>query len=97
MKLLLTTAIAEAITLLLLLFVAVPLKYLGGFAVATSIVGPVHGLAFTVFAWSVFREWGRDVVTGSEALKLFAGAFLPFGGFFNERWLRSRAEDGEGP
>jgi integral membrane protein len=36
----------EASTLLILILVAVPLKHAFGYAIATRIMGPVHGAAF---------------------------------------------------
>jgi integral membrane protein len=34
------------VTLILLLFVGVPMKHLGGWPAATAVLGPVHGAAF---------------------------------------------------
>jgi len=87
-------ALAEAATLLLLVFVAVPLKHLADMPLATRIMGPVHGAAFVAFLWFVTRAWSEGRVDGAGALRLFVGATIPFGGIVNERWLRRRAEDG---
>lgn len=43
----------EGTTLLLLVLVAVPIKYLAGFPIATRIVGPVHGIAFLFYIWTL--------------------------------------------
>ena len=42
-------SLLEGTTLLLLLGVAVPLKHLAGMPVATSIMGPIHGIAFVLY------------------------------------------------
>jgi integral membrane protein len=42
-------SLLEGATLVVLLFVAVPLKHLGIYREATSIIGPVHGLAFMLY------------------------------------------------
>ena len=81
-------AIAEALTLLALVGFAMPLKYLFGLPLAVSVVGPIHGLAFMVFLWFVIRSWAEESVNAKGALRLIAGAFIPAGGFINERWLR---------
>ena len=81
-------AIAEALTLLALLCFAIPLKYWAGIPLAVSVIGPVHGLAFMVFLWFVVRSWAEGLVEGKGALRLFLGAFIPWGGLINERWLR---------
>lgn len=89
---LIRAAVAEALTLLALLFVAMPLKYGAGMPQAVSLVGPVHGLAFMVFLWFVARSWAEGLIDWLGALRLFVGALVPFGGLVNERWLRGRVE-----
>jgi integral membrane protein len=74
-------AALEGLSFLVLLGVAMPLKYLAGMAVATRVVGLLHGLAFLAYAVVLLdalatRQWpGRTV-----ALGLLAG-FLPAGTF----------------
>lgn len=93
MTLLKRAAIFEALTLLALFCVAMPLKYWAGVPSAVSIMGPIHGLAFIVFLWFVTRSWAEGLIDWLGALRLFIGAFIPFGGFVNERWLRRRSGD----
>ncbi|MEO1244147.1 MAG: DUF3817 domain-containing protein [Pseudomonadota bacterium] len=83
-------AIAEALTLLTLFCVAMPLKYIVGDPWLVSVVGPVHGLMFMVFLWFVVRSWAEGLINGMGALRLFVGALIPVGGFVNERWLRQQ-------
>ncbi|WP_179379809.1 DUF3817 domain-containing protein [Jannaschia marina] len=83
----------EALTLLALFCVAMPLKYAAGIPQAVSLMGPLHGLAFMVFLWFVVRSWAEGLIDGIGTLRLCAGAFLPFGGFVNERWLRRQLQD----
>ncbi|MBM2577964.1 DUF3817 domain-containing protein [Jannaschia sp. Os4] len=84
--------LAEGATLILLMAVAVPLKHLAGWPVGTQVMGPVHGAAFLLFAWMVIRSWAEGIVGGGGAARLIAGAFVPFAGLWNERWLRRMAE-----
>lgn len=81
-------AILEAWTLILLFGVAMPLKYVAGVEQATSVMGPIHGLAFMMFLWFVIRSWAEEIITASGVARLFIGAFIPGAGFVNERWLR---------
>jgi integral membrane protein len=80
----------EGVSLLVLLGVAMPLKYLAGMALATRVVGLLHGLAFLAYAVVLIdalatRQWpGRTV-----ALGLLAG-FLPVGTFVFVSHLRRR-------
>ena len=81
-------ALTEALTLMLLFFVAIPLKYWANIPAAVTLIGPVHGAAFLVFLWFVVRSWAEGMINVTGALRLFIGAMIPLGGFVNERWLR---------
>nr|WP_314467020.1 DUF3817 domain-containing protein [uncultured Novosphingobium sp.] len=86
------TSFIEASTLLILLFIAVPLKHVLGYPEATRIMGPIHGAAFVAYAWTVVvvatggGDWSRG-----EIARLVAAAFVPFGGFANVGLLRRKA------
>jgi len=84
-------AIAEAATLIALLFVAVPLKHLAGLPESTRLMGALHGLIFLAFCWAVVRARAEGLLNGKDMVRLVVGACIPFGGIVNERWLRSRA------
>lgn len=87
-------AVAEAATLLGLVFIAVPLKHLAGIGEISRVLGPVHGLTFLAFAWAVIRTWSEGSISGRDAGRLFIGAFMPFGGIVNERWLKAKLSEG---
>lgn len=77
----------EAATLLVLVLIGVPLKRLFGMPLVVSIVGPIHGVAFLFYMWTVI-----ETVTGSrwhkaEIARLVLVAFVPFGGFTNRPLL----------
>lgn len=80
-------AIAEAVTLLLLICVAMPLKYAADLPIATKIMGPIHGVAFLTFLWIAIQSWAAGLVTMGQTGRLLLGAMIPLGGFINERWL----------
>ena len=73
---------------MLLLFIAMPLKYWLGLPIAVRIVGLVHGLLFVAFCGALFRvalerswpapRWGLALVS----------SVIPFGTFFFDRSLR---------
>ena len=78
----------EAISFLLLLFIAMPLKYMADMPIAVKYVGWAHGVLFMAYMvqlmiaaiklkWDVLR-----VVYG------FIASLLPFGPFVFERSLR---------
>jgi integral membrane protein len=68
-------AIAEGISFLVLLFIAMPLKYFANSPMAVTIVGGLHGVlfvAFIVLTWMVRKSlvW---------FIKAFIASLLPFG------------------
>jgi integral membrane protein len=77
----------EATTLIVLLFVAVPLKHLGHFPVAVTIMGPLHGLAFLAYVWAVFDTTSNMRWKAHEIARLVLAAFVPFAGFSTGRYL----------
>ncbi|MBR1218576.1 DUF3817 domain-containing protein [Bradyrhizobium sp. U87765 SZCCT0131] len=76
-------AIAETLTLLGLVGVAVPLKHVAGWPVAVHVMGPVHGLVFLAYCRAVVAALAEGGWTRSEAFRLLASAFVPFAGFAN--------------
>jgi integral membrane protein len=81
-------AFLEGLSLLVLLGVAMPLKYLAGIALATRVLGLLHGLAFLAYAVVLVdafatRRWpGRTIALGLLA------AFVPAGTVFFVSHLR---------
>jgi integral membrane protein len=85
-------AAIEGISYLLLLFVAMPLKYLAGFPLAVRIVGALHGVLFIwggLLTFDGIRKRGKPWGWGC---KIFVAALIPFGTFFLDRGLREDDE-----
>jgi integral membrane protein len=81
----------EGLTLLALVAVGMPLKHLAGRPELVAFLGPIHGVAFLVYAlWlvecSVAGRW-----PASEILKLSVAAFIPLG-FLSSRRLLARKD-----
>lgn len=81
-------ALSEAISFLLLLFVAMPLKYFAGLPLAVRIVGSIHGLLFVLFCYALFRAATRGRWPASRSALIFIAALLPFGPFLVDRRMR---------
>lgn len=92
MKWLQRAAIAEGLTLIALVCIAVPIKYWAGMPGLVSIIGPVHGAAFIGFVIMIGYALSTKMIGVWGGLRLFIGALIPFGGFVNERWLHSLSE-----
>lgn len=82
----------EGTTLVVLVGVAVPLKHLAGYPTATTVMGPIHGVAFLIYVWMVINTVSGGDWTKGEILRLLVAAFIPFGAFMNARFLRRREE-----
>lgn len=77
----------EGVSFVLLLFVAMPLKYLFGRPEAVHVVGLAHGVLFILYlaVWFqavVLVRWPRK-----RAIQVLGCALVPFGPFFIDRSL----------
>jgi len=84
----------EGVSFLLLLFVAMPLKYVADIPGPVTVVGMIHGALFALYlaaaAYMAFAAgWRLPRVLGAVA-----AAILPFGPFVFD--LRLRADDARG-
>jgi integral membrane protein len=90
-------AFAEGVSFLVLLLIAMPLKYFADMPIAVTIVGGLHGLlfvAFVVMAWEVKREYKKD---WGWLIKSFIASIVPFGTFWmdSNQWKKEEAAAGE--
>ena len=92
LSLLRKTGITEGISFLILLFIAMPLKYFFNLPVAVKIVGWLHGILFIAFlflAWNYKNEHGKNMKWFATA---FVAALFPAGTFFFDRKLKREEE-----
>ncbi len=83
--------IAEGISFLVLLLIAMPLKYFFNFPEAVKVMGWVHGglfVAFVYFAFEVMVSLKKNFLW---LIKAFAAAFIPLGTFIFDRQLKKDA------
>lgn len=81
----------EGITLLILVFVAVPLKYYFGNPSLTKMLGPIHGAIFLLFLFnslSVGVEQGWKFRT--TTWKVILACFIPFGTFYIDKTILAK-------
>lgn len=79
---------AEGVSYLVLLGIAMPMKYLGGDTVAVPLLGRIHGGLFVLFAIALVQvasveRWSRRAI-GTAMI----AALLPLGAFWLERAIR---------
>jgi len=56
-----------------------PLKYLGGYKVATLIVGSAHGLLWLAFLYVLNEARIKNLLDRTEIIKFFILSVVPFG------------------
>jgi integral membrane protein len=83
-----TVGIAEGISFLLLLGVAMPLKYLAGIPLAVKIAGWIHGLLFIIFIVVLMRVRQEHAWPAKKVAGAMLAALLPFGTFVLDAKLR---------
>ncbi len=81
----------EGGTLILLVCVAVPIKYGMEYPAFTSVMGPIHGFAFLSYIWLLIRTSSERNWPSGDIAKLFVMAMVPFGVLISERFFRRQA------
>ena len=84
----------EGTTLLLLVFVGVPLKYIWDSPALVKSLGPVHGAIFILFVINAFsvaieQKWEFKTTTW----KVLVACFIPFGTFYIDSKILSKVEE----
>ena len=82
------SAFIEGWSYLLLLFVAMPLKYMMDMPIAVKIVGSLHGALFTLVCFFLLQAWLDKKLSLGFSIKVFISLILPFGTFFMDKRLR---------
>ncbi|MEM7627680.1 MAG: DUF3817 domain-containing protein [Planctomycetota bacterium] len=78
----------EGVSFLLLLGVAMPLKYAAGMPEAVSVVGMAHGLLFIALWLVAAWAWARGL-SGKLAFLAMIAAIVPAGPFLIDRKLKN--------
>lgn len=78
----------EGISFITLLFIAMPLKYGMGIAIATKIVGMIHGGLFLWFLFSLY-EFHKQYNIGMKFNAIaFMCSIVPFGWLYLDKELK---------
>jgi integral membrane protein len=84
-------AVAEGISFLILLGIAMPLKYILKFPLAVKYIGWVHGVLFVAFIYFAFEVFSSFKKTFSWLAKAMLASVLPFGTFVLDKELKKEA------
>ena len=83
-----SVAFVEGISYLLLLLVAMPLKYFANIPEAVKYVGLAHGVLFVLFCFYLLKVWIGLRWSFTKALMAFIASLVPFGTFNLEARLK---------
>ena len=84
-------AFVEGLSLLILVFIAMPIKYILGNPSVVKSVGQIHGLLFLAFVFLAIKiaaeeEWSFTKTTW----KVLLSSFIPFGTFWVDKHILSK-------
>lgn len=79
----------EGYSYLLLLFVAMPLKYLLAYPLAVKIAGMAHGILFILFCILLIEAWRQTNWSFKESLLFFVASLVPFGTFYTKNRIKT--------
>ncbi len=83
----------EGVSYLVLVFVAMPLKYLAGMPMAVRVTGSVHGFLFVSFLLALLQAKSERRWSARDALLLFGASLIPGSLFWLDRRIRTLARD----
>jgi len=82
----------EGVSYLVLLGIAMPLKYAAGVPMAVKVVGWAHGALFVVFGFVLLQAMIALKWSLGKAAMVFIATLIPFGPFFIDKRLLREAE-----
>ncbi len=83
----------EGISYLLLLGIAMPMKYFFGFPMAVKIVGMAHGVLFIAYCLLLALQMRANKWNLLFGIYLFVATLIPFGTFVTDRKLAKISAD----
>jgi integral membrane protein len=82
-------AMLEAVSFLVLLFIAMPFKYIAHIHWPVTVAGLAHGLLFLAFCLLLAIAMRAARLEFRLAVKVFIASLIPFGPFVMDRKLRN--------
>ena len=80
----------EGYSFIILLFVAMPLKYSFGYPIATKIAGMIHGALFMLFIYQLLESMKEVPFNKKETLVYFMFSLVPFGSFYTDKLCKEK-------
>ncbi len=85
-------AIVEGVSYLLLVFVAMPLKYFADQPLPVKYLGWAHGVLFVAFCILLLGAWAERKWSFWKATLAFLSSLVPFGTFIFDREIKKELQ-----
>lgn len=85
-------SIIEAISYLLLLFIAMPLKYLADMPIAVRYTGMIHGVLFVAYLVTIVMAWQERKWAFGKVTLIFISSLIPFVPFWVDKKLKAEEQ-----
>ena len=82
----------EGISYLVLLGIAMPMKYMGNMPQAVRIAGSIHGFLFVAFCLALMAVWRTRKWPYEKVAMAFILSIIPFGTFFLDKQIRKEEQ-----
>lgn len=79
----------EGVSFLVLIFIAMPLKYFFALQVAVKVVGMLHSLLFMAYIYYLIAVRQKYKFDNRFTIFLFIASLIPFGTFYSDTKLKS--------
>ncbi len=82
------TGFAEGVSYVILLFIAIPLKYFAGLPEVVKYTGWIHGVLFILYVAALFQIRVNYPWSFKKLMLSFAASLVPFGTFMMDKQWR---------
>jgi len=83
------TGIAEGISFLILLLIAMPLKYIFHKPEFVLVFGWIHGALFVTYGYFVIRAWAVRKWSFKKAFRIGIASVIPMGTFYTDKEIKA--------
>lgn len=80
---------AEGYSYVILLFIAMPLKYIFSIPLAVKIVGMIHGILFIIFCIYLLKAQKEASWSFKNSIVFFVASLIPFGTFVTKNKIKT--------
>ena len=83
-------SLIEGISLIILVFIAMPLKYIWGYKIATMIFGSIHGVLWLIFLYILNTARIKNKLDRQFVIKMVIFSVIPFGFILMEKMINDK-------